>query len=112
MRPIIPGRAAEVAAEFAGKVTLIDEAAVERHLRQRETCVDEGAAGHAQPQLAQVLLRCQMESTTEFAFEGPDRQVRQPGQLVIGDGGVVVIAQVGQDRAEFGRRYHLPAGRV
>ena len=112
MRAIIPGRAAEVASEFAGKVALIDETAVGRHVRQRLIRVDQGSAGHAQSQLAQVLLRRNMETTTEFAFEGPDRHVRQTGQLSIGDRFVVVIAQVRQERTEFGRRNHLLPGRV
>ena len=79
MRPIIPGRAAEVASEFARKVTLIDKAAVERHLRQRLIGVDQGPAGHAQSQLAQVFLRGKMEASPELAFEGPDGHVCQTG---------------------------------
>src|SRR5262245_25502046 len=107
MRAIIPGRATEVTSEFAGKVTLIDEAAAERHVRKRLIRVDQGSAGHAQSQLAQVLLRRNMETTAELAFEGPDRHVRQTGQLLIGERFVVVIAEVLKEWPEFGLRNHL-----
>ena len=42
-----------------------------------------------------------MEAAAEFALEGPDRHVCQPCELPVGDRSVVMIAQVGQDRAEF-----------
>ena len=63
--------------------------------------VDQGPAGHAHPQPAQVLLRREVEAGVEPSLEGPHRHVRQPGQLLIGDGRVVMVADERQNRAEF-----------
>ena len=110
MFAIIARGAAEMATEFASEVALIGKAAAECHLGQGLAGVDQGPAGHAHLEFPQIFLGREVKAAAEFPLEGPDRHVRQPGQLPIGDRRVVMIPNVGQDLRRTRTPGRSPAG--
>jgi hypothetical protein len=53
-----------------GEVALIRKTTIQRHVRQRFAGVNQRAAGNAQPELPQILLRREMEAGEELTLEG------------------------------------------
>ena len=98
---VVAWRAAKLTAKFSREMTLICESACEPDFGQGPACVNKRAAGHIQAELPQILLRCDVKVAKEFALEGANGHMGQPRELLVGDRLMVMIAQVGEDGAEF-----------
>ena len=101
-----------MAAKDSREVALIGEAARRRDLRQSLPGINQGPARHSQPELAQVVLRRQVETKMELALERSDRHVGDPGELSIRDRPMIVIAHERQDRPKLRARGDRQPGRV
>src|SRR2546421_4416024 len=100
MLAVFAGRASKLPAKLACEMALVREAAAQCDLGQRFVRINQRTAGDAQPELPQILLRCEMEPREKLTLEGAQRHLRGGGELMVGDRALVMIAHVFQRRPE------------